>query len=127
MPNNFQTMLSKADRGPQNRGSGGLKGVQSLHNMTSQLAAQSEEHMTRIVSERTVCYCSNFDLDAAEWFRSYHQLKMFSLNLHNRFGKLAFFHWNETLTLEINISRHCEQCHNLYKNCLILSFSFNFD
>ena len=108
MPNNFHTMLSKADRGPQNRGSGGLKGVQSLHNMTSQLAAQSEEHMTRIVSERTVCYCSNFDLDAAEWFRSYHQLKMFGLNLHNRFGKLALFHSYETLILEINISTHCD-------------------
>ena len=88
-------MLPRADRGIQNRGSGGLKGVQSLHNMTS-YAAQPEEQMTRVVSERTVCYCSNFDLDAAEWFRSYHQLKMFGLNLHNRFGKLALFHLYET-------------------------------
>ena len=46
---------------------GGIKGVQSLQNLTS----QATEEMTRVVSERTVCYCSNFDLDAAEWFRQY--------------------------------------------------------
>ena len=65
--------------------------------------------MTRIVSERTVCYCSNFDLDAAEWFRSYHQLKMFGLNLHNRFGKLALFQSDETLILKIDISTYSER------------------
>ena len=90
-------MLPRAEKGLQNN-RGGLKGVQSLHNMTS-YAAQPEEQMTRVVSERTVCYCSNFDLDAAEWFRSYHQLKMFGLNLHNRFGKCLgpFVHLYETL------------------------------
>ena len=44
--------------------------------------------MTRVVSERTVCYCSNFDLDAAEWFRQYHNLKHFSQNIHKKLGKI---------------------------------------
>ena len=52
----------------------GIKGVQSLQNLTS----YAQEEMTRVVSERTVCYCSNFDLDAAEWVRQYHNLKHFS-------------------------------------------------
>ena len=43
--------------------------------------------MTRVVSERTVCYCSNFDLDAAEWVRQYHNLKHFSQNIHKKLGK----------------------------------------
>ena len=65
---------------PRHHGGGALKGAPLAE---EQIAA------TRVVSERTVCYCSNFDLDAAEWFRTYHQLKMFSMNLQNRFGKHA--------------------------------------
>jgi hypothetical protein len=42
--------------------------------------------MTRVVAERTVCYCSNFDLDAAEWFRTYSQIKNFAINLHKKLG-----------------------------------------
>jgi hypothetical protein len=41
----------------------------------------------RVVSERTICYCSNFDLDAAEWFRHYSNIKNFSANLYNKLGK----------------------------------------
>lgn len=62
---------------------GGIKGVQSLHNLTS----YAQEEMTRVVSERTICYCSNFDLDAAEWFRQYETLKRFVNDLEERLGK----------------------------------------
>ena len=67
---------------PRARG-GGIKGVQSLHNLTS----YAQEEMTRVVSERTICYCSNFDLDAAEWFRQYQTLKRFADDLEERLGK----------------------------------------
>ena len=63
----------------------GIKGVQSLQNLTS----YAQEEMTRVVSERTVCYCSNFDLDAAEWVRQYHNLKHFSQNIHKKLGKYS--------------------------------------
>ena len=43
--------------------------------------------MTRVISERTVCYCSNFDLDAGEWFRLYINLRLFSRNLQQKLGK----------------------------------------
>ena len=66
----------------------GIKGVQSLQNLTS----YSQEEMTRVVSERTVCYCSNFDLDAAEWVRQYHNLKHFSQNIHKKLGKYSKKH-----------------------------------
>jgi len=71
----------------------GIKAVQSLNNLTSitqnyaTLGLGNPEEMTRVVSERTICYCSNFDLDAAEWFRLYQQLKDFIADLNNKLGK----------------------------------------
>lgn len=66
---------------------GGIKGVQSLQNLTS----YANEELTRVVSERTVCYCSNFDLDAAEWYSQYQLLKRFMEDLQGRLGKLSQF------------------------------------
>ena len=66
---------------------GGIKGVQSLNNLT---AYTQDIETTRVVSERTVCYCSNFDLDAAEWFRQYSHIKTFSVSLHNKLGKSSW-------------------------------------
>ena len=66
---------------------GGIKGVQSLHNLTR----YEEEEMTRVVSERTVFYCSNFDLDAADWSRQYHLMKTFAQNLRNKLGRFLAF------------------------------------
>lgn len=65
------------------QGVSGLKAVQSLHNLTS----YAQDEMTRVVSERTVCYCSNFDLEAAEWFRQYLALKSFREGLRSNLGK----------------------------------------
>jgi len=65
-----ESQLFPAD-GSVRRFRGGIKQVQSLHNLTS----YAHDEMTRVVSERTVCYCSNFDLDTKEWRDSYQQLK----------------------------------------------------
>ena len=61
----------------------GIKGVQSQNNLIS----YEREDMLRIVSERTICYCSNFDLDASEWLRQYITIKVFGRNLHKKLGK----------------------------------------
>ena len=57
--------------------------MQSLNDMIS----YEQEELTRVVSQRTICYCSNFDLDAAEWFHIYQNIKNFSANLHKKLGK----------------------------------------
>ena len=82
--------LSGGNNGNHNattRRMGGIKGVQSFDNLTSCYAKQRGEELTRVVSERTVCYCSNFDLDAAEWLRQYQQLKDFISDLNKKLGK----------------------------------------
>ena len=38
----------------------------------------------RVVSERTVCYCSNFDLEPTDWFRQYAAIKAFCAALKNK-------------------------------------------
>ena len=51
------------------------------------MTSHIHDEMTRVVSERTVCYCSNFDLEAGEWFRQYQLLKSFVANLEQKLGK----------------------------------------
>ena len=65
----------------------GVKGVKSLHCLTSAANTESMDCLQRVVSERTVCYCSDFDLNAAEWFAKYKLLKDFQAGLRSRLGK----------------------------------------
>ena len=60
-----------------------FKTVQSHNN----LGAYQQVEVTRIVSERTVCYCSNFDLCEDEWFQDFKNIKIFSENLRKNLGK----------------------------------------
>ena len=89
---------------------GGIKGVQSLQNLTS----YAKEEMTRVVSERTVCYCSNFDLDAAEWYRQYATLKNFPQILHKKLGKCSQVPFSVKILKELVL---CCQC------CTVWTFS----
>jgi len=42
------------------------------------------------MKEQTVCYCSNFDLNAVDWMASYCNLKQFTDNLRDNLGKFNF-------------------------------------
>jgi len=33
------------------------------------------------LQERTICYCSNFDLNAGEWIQAYDNMQLFVINL----------------------------------------------
>jgi hypothetical protein len=35
------------------------------------------------VNEKTICYCSSFDLNFEDWFASYQNLRTFIVNLQN--------------------------------------------
>jgi hypothetical protein len=58
--------------------------------------AQKNKHIPqlsqKVVAERTVCYCSNFDLSLSEWVQMSENLKDFAENLLQELGKffLAF-------------------------------------
>jgi len=40
------------------------------------------------LQERTIFYCSNFDLSAEDWISSYHSLQNFISDLKSNLGKL---------------------------------------
>jgi hypothetical protein len=42
------------------------------------------------LQEKTVCYCSSFDLDADDWMASYRNLRNFTIDLHSNLGKIFF-------------------------------------
>ena len=68
-------------------GSNKFKTVSSHQN----LGAYQQVEVTRVVSERTVCYCSNFDLSSEEWFQIYKNIQAFSQSLRCKLGKSFFF------------------------------------
>jgi len=41
----------------------------------------------RVIESKTVCYCSNFDLNLNEWFNEYENIEIFRLNIKKNLGK----------------------------------------
>ena len=40
-----------------------------------------------MIEAKTVCYCSNFDLNINEWFNEYENIEIFKLNMKKNLGK----------------------------------------
>ena len=75
----------------------GIKAVQSLQNFNDLKA----EDLSRVISERTVCYCGSYELKPDHWFNSHKYLQKFQNNLSSKLGKL-------TLSV-LNKLRHSDQ------------------
>lgn len=41
----------------------------------------------KVVESKTICYCSNFDLNVNEWFNEYENIEIFKLNLKRDLSK----------------------------------------
>ena len=41
----------------------------------------------KIIESKTVCYCSNFDLNVNEWFNEFENIEIFKLNMKKNLGK----------------------------------------
>lgn len=41
----------------------------------------------KIIETKTICYCSNFDLNINEWFNEYENIEIFKLNMKKNLGK----------------------------------------
>lgn len=42
----------------------------------------------KVIESKTICYCSNFDLNINEWFNEYENIEIFKLNMKKNLGML---------------------------------------
>jgi hypothetical protein len=42
----------------------------------------------KLVESKTVCYCSNFDLNINEWFNEYENIEIFKINMRKNLGEM---------------------------------------
>ena len=40
-----------------------------------------------LIEAKTICYCSNFDININEWFNEYENIEIFKLNMRKNLGK----------------------------------------
>ena len=40
-----------------------------------------------LIEAKTICYCSNFDINVNEWFNEYENIEIFKLNMKKNLGK----------------------------------------
>jgi len=40
----------------------------------------------KIIESKTICYCSNFDLNINEWFNEYENIEIFKINMKKNLG-----------------------------------------
>lgn len=41
----------------------------------------------KVIESKTICYCSNFDLNINEWFNEYENIEIFKINMKKNLGK----------------------------------------
>ena len=44
----------------------------------------------KVIESKTICYCSNFDLNINEWFNEYENIEIFKINIKKNLGKNIF-------------------------------------
>jgi hypothetical protein len=44
----------------------------------------------KVIESKTICYCSNFDLNVNEWFNEFENIEIFKLNMKKNLGKYIF-------------------------------------
>lgn len=42
----------------------------------------------KVIESKTICYCSNFDLNINEWFNEYENIEIFKLNMKKNLGMI---------------------------------------
>ena len=45
-----------------------------------------------LIEAKTICYCSNFDINVNEWFNEYENIEIFKLNMKKNLGKVPDSH-----------------------------------
>lgn len=45
----------------------------------------------KVIESKTICYCSNFDLNINDWFNEYENIEIFKINMKKNLGKVTKF------------------------------------
>ncbi len=45
-----------------------------------------ENNELKVIESKTICYCSNFDLNINEWFNEYENIEIFKINMKKNLG-----------------------------------------
>jgi len=53
----------------------------------------------KVIESKTVCYCSNFDLNVNEWFNEYENLEIFKMNMKRNLGRYLYDDVSTTFNL----------------------------
>ncbi len=61
--------------------------VKRVKQVTPRSPAPSE----KVIESKTICYCSNFDLNINEWFNEYENIEIFKLNMKKNLGTPSLF------------------------------------
>lgn len=56
-----------------------------------QMTPRSPTPTEKVIESKTICYCSNFDLNINEWFNEYENIEIFKLNMKKNLGIPFFF------------------------------------
>jgi hypothetical protein len=51
-----------------------------------QVTPRYPAHSEKVIESKTICYCSNFDLNINEWFNEYENIEIFKLNMKKNLG-----------------------------------------
>jgi hypothetical protein len=44
-------------------------------------------HEEKVIDSKTICYCSNFDININDWFNQYENIEIFKINIKKNLGK----------------------------------------
>lgn len=45
----------------------------------------------KVIESKTICYCSNFDININEWFNEYENIEIFKLNMKKSLGTISSY------------------------------------
>ncbi|CDW86377.1 UNKNOWN [Stylonychia lemnae] len=51
----------------------------------------------KVIESKTICYCSNFDLNINEWFNEYENIEIFKINMKKNLGATWLKYFNEAI------------------------------
>jgi len=54
------------------------------------LPENDEQSDIKVIESKTICYCSNFDLNINEWFNEYENIEIFKLNIRKNLGNFIY-------------------------------------
>lgn len=78
----------------------------------------------KIIDEKNVVYCSNFDININEWFNEYENIEIFKMNMKKNLGATCLSQFS--LSLEIQSSKTPQEKGDLFFNQILNFYLSNY-